>query len=79
MNTLTTLQEHTGSYYAASANDETRYPRLGEDTAADVCVIGAGFTGISTALCTWQSAVTPFGLSRQTASVGAHRAEMAGR
>ena len=44
------LQEHTGSYYAATANDDTQYAPLQGDHAADVCVIGAGFTGISTAL-----------------------------
>ena len=43
-------QEHTGSYYAATANDTTNYPRLKEDLRVDVCVIGAGFTGISAAL-----------------------------
>ena len=43
-------QNHTGSYYADSVNDVTDFaPLLGEQTA-DVCVIGAGFTGISTAL-----------------------------
>jgi len=41
---------HTGSYYAASANHITDYPQLRGDHTADVCVIGAGFTGISTAL-----------------------------
>ena len=41
---------HTGSYYAATVNDVTDYaPLLGAQNA-DVCVIGAGFTGISTAL-----------------------------
>ncbi len=43
-------QEHTTSYYAASANEVTNYPRLRGEQIADVCVIGAGFTGISTAL-----------------------------
>ena len=43
-------QAHTSSYYAATVNDPTRFaPLLGEQRA-DVCVIGAGFTGISTAL-----------------------------
>ena len=42
--------EHTGSYYAASANDDTTYESLREDLRTDVCVIGAGFTGVSTAL-----------------------------
>ncbi len=43
-------QTHTGSYYAATVNDVTDFaPLLGEQNT-DVCVIGAGFTGISTAL-----------------------------
>ena len=41
---------HTGSYYAATANEATDYPMLQGDQRADVCVIGAGFTGIATAL-----------------------------
>ncbi len=43
-------QEHTGSYYAATANQTTAYDVLQGEHTADVCVIGAGFTGISTAL-----------------------------
>ena len=43
-------QSHTGSYYAASVNDDTNFAPLQGDQSADVCVIGAGFTGISTAL-----------------------------
>ena len=43
-------RQHTDSYYAATVNDVTDYaPLMGAQTA-DVCVIGAGFTGISTAL-----------------------------
>jgi len=41
---------HTGSYYAATRNDHTDYEPLRGEHRADVCVIGAGFTGISTAL-----------------------------
>lgn len=41
---------HTGSYYAASLNDDTRYAPLRGEQRADVCVIGAGFSGISSAL-----------------------------
>lgn len=41
---------HTGSWYAASANDRTVRPTLEEDLIADVCVIGAGFTGLSAAI-----------------------------
>ncbi len=43
-------QPHTGSYYAATVNNVTDYAPLRGAQNADVCVIGAGFTGISTAL-----------------------------
>ena len=43
-------KSHTGSYYAASVNDVTHYASLQGEQTADVCVVGAGFTGISTAL-----------------------------
>lgn len=43
-------QEHTSSYYAASANTAATFPRLKGDLRTDICVVGAGFTGISTAL-----------------------------
>ena len=41
---------HTGSYYAATVNEVTDFAPLRGERSADVCVIGAGFTGISTAL-----------------------------
>ncbi len=41
---------HTTSYYAASANDKNIRPALEEQINADICVIGAGYTGLSTAL-----------------------------
>lgn len=47
---VTNTQPHTGSYYAASVNEATNYAPLVGEQHADVCVIGAGFTGISTAL-----------------------------
>ncbi|MEO1246741.1 MAG: FAD-binding oxidoreductase [Pseudomonadota bacterium] len=43
-------QEHTGSYYAATANDDTRYATLEGSVAAEICVVGGGFTGVATAL-----------------------------
>jgi glycine/D-amino acid oxidase-like deaminating enzyme len=43
-------QEHCGSYYAATRHPAKSYPTLQGDQIADVCVIGAGFTGIATAL-----------------------------
>ncbi|WP_439108114.1 NAD(P)/FAD-dependent oxidoreductase [Congregibacter sp.] len=42
--------EHTGSYYAASANWTTNYARLEEDLSCDVVVVGGGFSGVNTAL-----------------------------
>jgi gamma-glutamylputrescine oxidase len=41
---------HENSYYAASANDKAIRPQLTGEHRCDVCVVGAGFTGISTAL-----------------------------
>jgi glycine/D-amino acid oxidase-like deaminating enzyme len=48
---MSTSAQHTGSYYAATVNEATDYAPLCGAVSADVCVIGAGFTGISTALC----------------------------
>ena len=47
---MTTPQAHTGSYYAATVNHVTDFAPLNGAQEADVCVVGAGFTGISTAL-----------------------------
>jgi len=41
---------HCSSYYAATCNEPTAYPSLRTDVSCDVCVVGAGFTGIATAL-----------------------------
>ena len=43
-------EPHIKSYYAASAGETARYPRLEGTLKADVCVIGGGFSGISTAI-----------------------------
>jgi len=50
MKTINQKLEHTNSYYAASANERTDYPKLQGAKTVDVCVIGAGFTGVSTTL-----------------------------
>ena len=42
--------EHTSSYFAATANWQTDYPRLLGEHRCDVAIVGAGFTGVSTAL-----------------------------
>ena len=41
---------HTGSYYAASANVVKLRPQLRGNLHFDICVVGAGYTGLSTAL-----------------------------
>ena len=43
-------QVHTHSYYAASANQKIECPTLKGNHSADVCVVGAGITGLSAAL-----------------------------
>jgi len=42
--------EHTASYYAATRNDTADYPALLGAHRCDVAIVGAGFTGVSTAL-----------------------------
>jgi len=44
------IQPHCDSYYAATANQTASYPQLEGAHSCDVCVIGGGFTGISSAL-----------------------------
>ena len=43
-------QPHAASWYAATINDSTRHAPLDGNISVDVCVIGAGLTGISAAL-----------------------------
>jgi gamma-glutamylputrescine oxidase len=43
-------REHTDSYYAATVNRRTGYPPLENDIEAEVVVVGAGFSGVNTAL-----------------------------
>jgi glycine/D-amino acid oxidase-like deaminating enzyme len=50
MKAINQNQEHTSSYYAATVNEITDYPVLEGGKSADVCIVGAGFTGVSTAL-----------------------------
>ncbi len=42
--------QHAPSFYAASANPAPDRPKLEGDVSTDVCVIGAGYTGLSSAL-----------------------------
>lgn len=41
---------YVDSYYSATANQLEDFPKLQGETQADVCIIGAGFTGLSAAL-----------------------------
>ena len=38
------------SYYAGSANEQPQYPTLESDIEVDVCVVGGGFAGLSSAI-----------------------------
>ncbi|MDF7659552.1 FAD-binding oxidoreductase [Erwiniaceae bacterium L1_54_6] len=42
--------QHVESYYAATANAHQPWPTLQESIQCDVCIIGGGFTGLSSAL-----------------------------
>lgn len=44
------MTQHVDSYYAASRNPRVDYPALTDVVETDVCIIGAGYTGLSTAL-----------------------------
>ena len=44
------MQTHVNSYYAATRNYTGDFPVLEESVDCDVCVIGAGYTGLSSAL-----------------------------
>lgn len=41
---------HVDSYYAATANQHAPWPELQDAIQCDVCIIGGGFTGLSSAL-----------------------------
>ncbi|MBD8876231.1 NAD(P)/FAD-dependent oxidoreductase [Roseibium polysiphoniae] len=41
---------HAPSYYAATANRQTEHPELTGETSCDVCIVGGGYTGLSSAL-----------------------------
>lgn len=46
----TSAQPHANSYYAASAHKIPHYPSLKGQQSVDICIIGAGMTGLSAAL-----------------------------
>ncbi|MEW6982531.1 NAD(P)/FAD-dependent oxidoreductase [Colwelliaceae bacterium 6471] len=44
------MANYPDSYYAASAQRSVDYPMLNEDITADICVVGGGYSGLSTAI-----------------------------
>ncbi len=44
------MNKHTDSYYAHSVGAGSDYPQLNDHIECDVCVVGAGFSGLSSAL-----------------------------
>lgn len=48
--TSTGQTKHTTSYYAASANPSPVRPPLKGDQQIDICIVGAGYSGLSTGL-----------------------------
>ena len=54
MKRLLTINDRPGaypdSYYAASANHIDPFPGVDQDLSCDVCIVGAGYTGLSAAL-----------------------------
>ncbi|MFT5038691.1 MAG: gamma-glutamylputrescine oxidase [Flavobacteriaceae bacterium] len=46
----TDTKEHVPSYYAATANCQAHYPELEGEIDADVAIVGAGFSGVATAV-----------------------------
>ncbi len=45
------MEQYPDSYYVASLNkDKKSYPSLNGDLSCDLCVVGGGFTGLSTAI-----------------------------
>lgn len=43
-------REHTSSYYAASQRDKESFPTLTSDVTTDICIVGGGLSGVSTAV-----------------------------
>jgi gamma-glutamylputrescine oxidase len=62
---------HTGSYYAATATPSPYRPALKGEARTDVCIIGAGFSGISAALTLAEAGIKPLVLEAKRVGWGA--------
>lgn len=47
---IMTVSTHADSWYAASANCDLSFPKLEDSIDVDVCIIGGGYTGLSSAI-----------------------------
>jgi gamma-glutamylputrescine oxidase len=47
--------QHVASFYAASANPQPLRPELQGRVDVDVCIVGAGYTGLSSACLLYTS------------------------
>ena len=59
------------SYYTATQNDRLQFPSLDDHDTADICVIGAGYTGLSSALHLAQKGYKVIVLEAETVAYGA--------
>jgi len=64
------MQEVT-SYYADSAGNQPAYPSLLGDQRADICIVGAGYTGLSSALHLAERGYSVIVLEAETVGFGA--------
>lgn len=68
------MTEHTSSYYAASANKYAPFDTLNESISCDVCVVGGGYTGLSSALHLAEAGFDVVVLEASRIGFGARRA-----
>ncbi|MBM4221279.1 MAG: FAD-binding oxidoreductase, partial [Gammaproteobacteria bacterium] len=66
-----TAGAHAASWYAATARGLVEHPALHGAQTADVCVVGAGYTGLSTALHLAERGYSVVVLEAQRAGWGA--------
>jgi glycine/D-amino acid oxidase-like deaminating enzyme len=64
-------EPHTSSWYAATRNRDTDHPPLVTDLDTEVCIVGAGFTGVSTALTLAERGVSVVVLEQNRVGWGA--------
>jgi len=66
-----TASVHSASFYAASTQDQNFRESLSADIVADVCIVGAGYTGLSSALILAKSGLKVVVLESKRVGFGA--------